>query len=175
MLTEREALKQFGTVDALGRTLTERISTGTYDYKVTGIIRDLPKNSHLKLATIARFDPHTWDSDPASSLWGNMSSYHYVKLRPGTDAEAINAALPAWEKRVIPSQTIEGRTASRADIMDLKLVRVGDIHLGEAQLAAMRPGNDARTVATFAIVALLILVMACINFVNLSTARIVAW
>ncbi|MEA3051675.1 MAG: putative transport system permease protein [Sphingomonadales bacterium] len=171
VLTEREALKQFGTVKALGRTLTERISTGTYDYKVTGVIRDLPKNSHLRLATIARFDPHTWDDTPRSSLWGNMSSYHYVKLRPGADAAAINSALPAWEKRVIPSETIEGRTASRADIMDLKLAKVGDIHLGDAQLAAMRPGNDARTVTTFAIVAILILLMACINFVNLSTAR----
>ena len=48
---------------------------------------------------------------------------------------------------------------------------VTDIHLGEAQLTAMRPGNDRRTVATFAIVAVLILIMACINFVNLSTAR----
>ncbi|MFL6845002.1 MAG: ABC transporter permease [Allosphingosinicella sp.] len=171
VLTEREAVRQFGTVDALGRTLTERTSDGTYDYKVTGVIRDLPKNSHLKISTIARFDPKTWDSAPPSSLWGNMSSYHYVKLRPGADAAAINAALPAWEKKTIPSETIDGRTASRADILDLKLVKVADVHLGEAQLAAMRPGNDSRTVTTFAIVALLILVMACINFINLSTAR----
>jgi len=171
VVTEREAIKQFGTANALGRTLTERTSTGTYDYKVTGVIRELPKNSHLELSTIARFDPHIWDSAPPSSLWGNMAPYHYVKLRPGADPAAINAALPAWEKKTIPSENIDGRAASRADIMDLKLVNVGDIHLGEAQLGAMRPGNDARTVTTFSIVAALILVMACINFVNLSTAR----
>jgi putative ABC transport system permease protein len=171
VLTEREALKQFGTLDVIGKTVTEQISTGTYDYKVTGVIKDLPKNSHLELAMVARFDAHQWDDAPPSSLWGNMSSYHYVKLRPGADAAAINAALPAWEKKTIPSQVIDGRSASRADIMDLKLVNVGDIHLGEAQLAAMRPGNDARTVTTFSVVAILILVMACINFVNLSTAR----
>ncbi|HEX8240767.1 MAG TPA: ABC transporter permease [Allosphingosinicella sp.] len=172
VLTESEALQQFGTIDVLGRTVTERISTGTYDYKVTGVIRDLPANSHLKLATIARHDPASWDSVPAAfKSWGSMSQLHYVKLREGADVERINAALPSWEKKVIPPETMEGRTVTRADIMDLKLVNVADVHLGEAQLGALTPGNDRRTVATFAIVALLILVMACINFVNLSTAR----
>jgi putative ABC transport system permease protein len=172
VMTESEALKQFGTIDALGKTVTERISTGTYEYKVTGVIRDLPPNSHLELATIARHDPSSWDDVPAAfKSWGSMSQYHYVKLRPGADAGRINAALPAWEKKVIPAETMEGRTVTRADIMDLKLVNVADVHLGEAQLGAMTPGNDRRTIVTFAIVAALILLMACINFINLSTAR----
>jgi putative ABC transport system permease protein len=172
VFTEEEALKQFGTLDAVGRVITERTQDGTIDYTVTGIIKDLPKNSHLRLATIARFDPNVYnDVPPEYKSWGSMGQYHYVKLRPGADVAAINAALPAWEKRVIPPQTIEGRTSSRADIMDLELVAVPDVHLGDAQLFAMSPGNDARTVATFSIVALLILAMACINFINLSTAR----
>jgi len=172
VLTEREALLQFGTLDVLGRTVTERTGEGTYDYKVTGVIRDLPANSHLQLATIARWDPASWDSVPAAyKSWGSMNQLHYVKLRPGADVERINAALPAWEKRVIPPEVMEGRTSTRADIMDLKLVNVADVHLGDAQLGALTPGNDRRTVFTFAIVAALILVMACINFINLSTAR----
>jgi putative ABC transport system permease protein len=172
VLTEREALQQFGTTDVLGRTVTERTAQGTYDYKVTGVIRDLPRNSHLQLATIARYDPASWDSVPAAfKSWGSMNQHHYVKLRVGADAARINAALPAWEKKVIPPETMEGRTTTRADIMDLKLVNVADVHLGDAQLSAFTPGNEPRTVATFAIVAMLILVMACINFINLSTAR----
>jgi putative ABC transport system permease protein len=142
VLTEREALQQFGTVDVLGRTVTERTSSGTYDYKVTGVIEDLPPNSHLKIATIARFDPASWDSVPAAfKSWGSMNQLHYVKLREGADAARINAALPAWEKRVIPAETIEGRTSSRADIMDLKLVNVADVHLGEAQLGGLTPAT----------------------------------
>jgi putative ABC transport system permease protein len=168
VFTESEAIKHFGTTDALGKIVTERLNDGTtYDYKVTAVIKDPPKNSHMELATIARAAP----ASEAGRSWGAMSQTHYVKLRPGADADAINRALPAWEKRVIPTQTFAGETRSRADIMDLKLVPVTDIHLGEAQTGAMRPGNDARTIGTFAIVALLILVMACINFVNLSTAR----
>ena len=168
VFTETEAMKHFGTIDALGRIVTERTGDGgTYDYTVTGVIKDPPKNSHMKLATIARHNP----APQEQQSWGAMGQYHYVKLRPGADAGAINAALPAWEQRVIPPQTIDGKTGSRADIMDLKLVNVSDIHLGEAQGGAMTPGNDPRTVATFSIVAVLILVMACINFINLSTAR----
>ena len=171
VLTESEALQQFGTIDVLGRTVTERTGEGTYDYKVTGVIRDQPANSHLELATIARFDPSSWDSVPAAfKSWGSMNQLHYVKLRPGADVDRINAALPAWEKKIIPAETMEGEV-TRADIMDLKLVNVADVHLGEAQLGALSPGNDRRTVVTFAIVAALILVMACINFINLSTAR----
>jgi putative ABC transport system permease protein len=172
VFTEEEALKQFGTLDAVGRVITERTQEGTYDYTVTGVLKDLPKNSHLRLATVARFDPNTYnDVPPEYKSWGTMGQYHYVKLRPGSDAAAVNAALPAWEKRVIPPQTIEGKTSSRADIMDLELVPVPDVHLGEAQLSALSSGNDARTVTTFSIVALLILAMACINFINLATAR----
>jgi putative ABC transport system permease protein len=168
VFTETEARKQFGTIDVLGEVLTERLNDGgTYDYKVTGVIKDPPKNSHMKLATIARRSP---PPEEARS-WGAMSQAHYVKLRPGADVDAINAALPAWEKRVIPTQTFEGRTRSRADVMDLKLVPVTEVHLGEAQKGAMTPGNDRRTISTFAVVAVLILVMACINFINLSTAR----
>ena len=171
VLTEEEAVKQFGTIDALGRVITEKTTSGTYDYTVTGVIKNLPKNSHLSLATVARFDPEPFREVPPDDRWGRMGQYHYVKLRPGADADAINAALPAWEKRVIPPNRIDGKSTTRADVMDLKLVSVKDIHLGEAQQAAMTPGNDARTVATFSIVSLLILAMACINFINLSTAR----
>ena len=168
VFTETEAMRQFGTIDALGKVVTERLGTTTYDYRVTGIIRDLPKNSHMEVATIARFNE---TPPPEGRSWGSMNQHHYVKLRPGADVNAINAALPAWEKRVIPTQTMDGQTRSRADIMDLKLVPVGDVHLGNAKEGAMKPGNDPRTIATFTIVAVLILAMACINFINLSTAR----
>ena len=172
VLTETEALRQFGTTDVIGRTVTAGTGENRQDFRVTGVLEDLPRNTHLEFGALFRAD---WAS--AAQLpeeyrsWGTMGQFHYVKLRPGADAAAINAALPAWERRVIPTQVEDGRRSSRADVMDLELVPVSDVHLGEAQLGAMRPGNDRRSVATFAIVAVLILVMACINFINLSTAR----
>jgi putative ABC transport system permease protein len=172
VLTRQEALKQFGTVDAIGRRFTVQAGDERTDVTVTGVIEDLPRNSHLEMAAIFRFDPSAYNDVPADFKgWGSGGNYHYVKLRSAADAEAVNAALPAWEKRIIPPQLVDGKSSSRADIMDMKLVNVSDVHLGRAQLGAMTPGNDARTIGTFSIVAILILVMASINFINLSTAR----
>ena len=173
VVTESEAIRLFGTVDAMGRTITVGTGENAEQATVTGVIRDLPRNTHLDFGVLFRFDHAAYAAavPPEYRSWGSMGQFHYVRLRPGADAAAINAALPAWEQRTIPREVEEGRTSSRADIMDLRLVNVRDVHLGEAQLGAMRPGNDARTVATFSIVAVLILAMACINFINLSTAR----
>jgi putative ABC transport system permease protein len=169
VLTEAEAVRQFGTLDAVGRTVTAGSGDQRRDLVVTGVVRDLPRNTHLSFGALVRFDPAMRGTEPPS--WGEMGQFHYVRLRDPAAAAAINAAFPAWEHRTIPAQTIDGRSESRADILDLALVNVSDVHLGRAQGGAMRPGNDARTVATFSIVALLILIMACINFINLSTAR----
>ena len=172
VLTETEALKQFGAANVVGRTLTIGAGEGRTDFRIGGVLRDLPKNSSLKLAVLFRYDrTHHEDLPPEELGWGNMHQQHYLKLRAGADADAINAALPAWEKRVVAPQTIGGKASSQADIMDLKLVPIADVHLGEAQAQAIAPGGDPKALATFAIVAALTLGMAVINFINLSTAR----
>jgi putative ABC transport system permease protein len=172
VLTESEAIKLLGTTKAVGRTITFGAGSGRMDYAVSGVIRDLPRNSSLKLAILYRYNPADYDSWPASDKgWGNMNQQHYVKLRPGADPAAINQALPAWEKRVIEPQSIGGKSMSQADIMDLALVPIADVHLGDAVAGAMTEMGDPRTLATFGVVAVLILGMAVMNFVNLSTAR----
>jgi putative ABC transport system permease protein len=95
----------------------------------------------------------------------------YVKLRPGADADAVNAQMEAFEKRNIPDQIFGGQRTNQGDFSEFRLVNVADVHLGEAQEAAMTPGNDRASIITFAIIAVLILGMACVNFTNLATAR----
>lgn len=172
VLTETEAVRQFGTADVVGRTLSIGAGDGKMDYRVGGVLRDLPRNSSLRFDLLFRWNPAVGDNWPAEERgWGVMQQQHYVKLRPGADVAAINAALPAWEKRVVTPQLINGRSTSQADIMDLKLVPLTDVHLGQAQQQSLAPGGDLRTLATFLIVAALTLGMAVMNFVNLSTAR----
>ncbi|HEX8064110.1 MAG TPA: ABC transporter permease [Allosphingosinicella sp.] len=172
VLTETEAVRLLGTAKAVGKTITLGAGTGREDYPVTGVIRDLPGNSSLRIALLYRHNPADFDSLPAADKgWGNMDQQHYVKLRPGADPAGINAAFPAWEKRTIAPQTIDGVVKSQADIMDLKLVPLTAVHLGDAVRGALTPSGDPRTLATFGIVALLILGMAVMNFINLSTAR----
>ena len=173
VLSETEARRLFGGEDPVGRTLT-LVQRGEHiDHRVTGILRDVPRNSHLRVNMILRFDPATLFADEPHFLtsWGETGGYNYVRLRPGTDVARIHAAMPAWERRSIAPADYGGRRTSPGENQDWRLVNVADIHLGQAQSGAMAPGNDRRTIVTFAIVALLILFMACVNFTNLATAR----
>lgn len=173
VLTQSEASRHFGTADPIGQTLTIETWGKTTDYRVTGVVEDPPKNSHARFRMVARFDPSSFFADMPDILtnWGWQSGYVYLRLRPGTDAEAIRAALPAWERRNIPDQDAGGVRSNLGDEADWRLVNVSDVHLGEAQAAAMTPGNDRRTIATLAVVAALILGIAAVNFINLTTAR----
>ena len=173
VMTRSEAIKRFGTDDVVGRTLSVISRGKTRDYKITGILADLPKNSHMKISTITRIDlPAFWADTPNQlTCWGCQGGWVYVKLRPGSDPDAIRRNLAAWEKRAIPDENAGEARFNAGDEQDWKVVNVQDVHLGRAQNGTMTPGNDQRTIVTFAIIALLILGMACVNFTNLATAR----
>ena len=173
VLSETEARRFFGDANPVGRTLT-LISRGrSTDHRVTGVMRDLPRNSHQRMSMVMRFDPQTYFADQPDFLtqWGANSGWTYVTLRPGTDPQAINGNLQPWEERNIPDQQFGDQTLNQGDFADWKLVNVRDVHLGLNQGGSATPGNDERTILTFTIVAFLILGMACINFTNLATAR----
>ncbi|HZG09926.1 MAG TPA: ABC transporter permease [Allosphingosinicella sp.] len=173
VLTEKEAQRLFGSEEAMGKTVT-MVSRGiTTDYRVTGIARDVPKNSHVAFDMVGRFDPTTYfaDSPEFTTSWGWQSGWFYFTLKPGTDPQALQAQFPAWEKRNIKIENFGDQRYDAGEEQDWKIANVRDVHLGEAQDGTMRPGNDRRTMVTFAIIALLILGMACVNFTNLATAR----
>ena len=173
VLTQTEARRVFGTENVLGRTLT-MVSRGvSTDYRVTAVARDLPHNTHIRFSIIARVDIARLMADTPDFLtsWGWQSGWFYFTLRPGTDPATIQAQMPAWERRNIPDERFGNQTFNQGDEQDFRLANIRDIHLGEAQDAAMTPGNDRTTIVTFAIIAFLILGMACVNFTNLATAR----
>ncbi len=164
VLTESEAQKRFGRTDVVGETMT-LLEDGRPEYhRITGIVRDPPENSHLALGMITRIEPQSYFADYPAFLesWGEFNGHIYVSLKPGADAESINRQMRAWEWRHLPEE-MRGQG-------EFKLVNIRDIHLGTAKWG-FKPGGDAQTVAVFAAVALLILVMACVNFINLATAR----
>ncbi|WP_442679686.1 ABC transporter permease [Sphingomonas sp. ASY06-1R] len=173
VVTEKEASRLFGTANPMGQTLTLVDRGKTTDYHVTGVIKDLPRNTHLSLGVLARYDPNSYWADLPDFLtsWGWQAGYYYVRLRPGASAEEINRQLPAWAKRNIPDDIVDGVRTNRAEGESWKLVNVRDVHLGKAQSGAMTPGNDRRSLVTFGIIAILVLGMACVNFTNLATAR----
>ena len=173
VLSQTEAMKQFGTNEVLGRTLSTVAKGKQRDYRIVGVFRDIPKNSHMKLNAILRtdFDSYFADTPTFMTQWGWQSGWVYLDLKPGTDPKQLEAALPAWEKRNIPDEDNNGVRTNQGDDQDWHFVNIQDIHLGKAQNGAMTPGNDKRTVATFSVIAMLILGMAIVNFTNLATAR----
>jgi putative ABC transport system permease protein len=173
VITQDEAIKRFGTDQVVGRTMTIITRGVKHDLKINGVLKNLPKNSSLKIDAILRLDFNSFYADAPQFMtcWGCQSGWVFAKLRPGADAAQIEAQMPAWEKRNIPDE-INGNLRSNAgDEQDWHLVNLRDIHLGKAQDGSMTPGNDRRSIATFAIIALLILGMAVVNFTNLATAR----
>jgi putative ABC transport system permease protein len=173
VITQSEAMKRYGTDQVLGRTLSVISKGVTRDFKITGVIKDVPKNSSMKINAILRMDFNSFFAQEPQFLtcWGCQSGWVYLKLRPGTNVARLQAQEPAWEKRNIPDQPNGGIRFNQGDDQDWHFVNLKDVHLGKAQGGTMTPGNDRRSIATFAIIAVLILGMAIVNFTNLATAR----
>jgi putative ABC transport system permease protein len=173
MLSRTEAVSRFGTDDVVGRTMTVISKGQRFDYRIGGVFKDIPKNSHLRLNALVRVDFTSYMAKEAQFLtcWGCQGGYVYAKLRPGADVEAIKAAMPAWEKRNVTDENTGEARFNAGEAGDWHFVNVADVHLGEGQEGAMSPGNDRGTILTFGIIALLILAMAMVNFTNLATAR----
>jgi putative ABC transport system permease protein len=175
LISEAEAKRRYPGVDPVGKTLSIINAGVTTDYTISGVLKDLPKNSHLAIDMLVPFSRLPYVDRPGFfTRFGWNSGNNYIRLRASddiaADAAAINAGTAAWEKRNIPKEPVGDVMVSEGDDANWSVVPVADVHLSNAD-GFGRPGNDPQTIATFAFVALLILAMACINFTNLSTAR----
>ena len=169
VLTRQEAERYFGSANPIGRTIMVNRYGEDQPLRVTGVLADLPPNTHLDLGMIARFNPAI-ESDYSLTSWTAPNGYVYGKLRPGIDIALLNRRMPAFERRNLPTEQAEpGRSTDQ--LLDFRFMPVRDIHLSSALAETMRPGGDPVAVRAFTIIALLILVIACINFTNLTTAR----
>jgi putative ABC transport system permease protein len=170
-LSETEAKRQFGDINPIGKTMTIVSGDMKADYRVTAVFKDIPKNSTSRFDLVARFDvPSFFAKSPGSiTSWNSQGGFVYARLKPGFKAADVEAQFPAWEKRNIPNVVTEGKTDNAGIDQDWHLRAVRDIHL--AGYTGQRNGADRGSIITFAIVALLILGMACVNFTNLATAR----
>src|SRR5882672_9217388 len=158
VLTESLAKKYFGATPALGQTM--QIDSRTV-VTVTGVIRDLPPNTHLSFDALGSMKALP---DAALSQWNNNTDFHTYFLMPaGADVGAIEARIPEFmSRRIAPD-------ASAASGMTIMNVRV--IHMRSTRDEEWKATSSYASVSSFAAVAALILLIACINFMNLSTAR----
>jgi ABC-type antimicrobial peptide transport system permease subunit len=155
VLTEKLAAKYFGESDPMGRTITLE---NKLQFMVTGVMRDLPRNS---IFTFEGVIPYSFlrKIGAIDDFWGNNSILTFVLLENGSDIEAVNKKLTDVVKEFLPETTTK-----------YVLFPLLDIHL-HAQFGFEISRGPVIAVYIFSLIALFVLLIACINFINLSTAK----
>lgn len=175
VMTESAAKKYFGGINAAGKTLEVREGGRDVSYKVNAVIEDVPGNTHFQfdlLFSMKSLD-YPWDQV------GNMNFHTYLLLKPGTDHRSfqnqfseyiVKHLLPAFKEFKINSLEEFEKAGNR---ISFSLIPVTRIHLYSDRQAGeeLSPSGSVQYVAIFSAVALFILLIACINFMNLTTAR----
>jgi putative ABC transport system permease protein len=166
VLTESAAKKFFGTTEAIGKTIRYR----NENFVVKAVLKDLPQNSHLQLEILFNFDKYIQlvesQGGKIRDNWGWSDYYTYVLLKPNVHAASLQAKLPAFAERYKGEDMKTANYTVQFDLQPLK-----DIHLRSPYDYEM-PGNGNFKYLNFlALAGLLILIIAWINYINLSTAR----
>lgn len=177
VITHEMALKYFGRLDVVGESLTVCCLQGErLDVQITGVIRDLPENTHLDIDFLVYLEPSMFDF--ASNLlntWTSVNTYTYFKLKPGASAESLVQRITYWLDNESPLRELVPEGVIPSEMLKLKVMAMPDLHLyarvDAGNLGDMRPLGDINMVYAFVGVALLILLIASVNFMNLSTAR----
>ena len=170
VLTRENAMKYLGTEDAIGKSLTVDWGGTLADFQITGILEEIPRNSHVQfdvLASISSYPPEQLNT------WFNNFLYTHVLVREGTDIEALEDKFSSFLTKYMAADfaKVVGPETDVNDVFQLKLYPLLDIHLHPAQEFEIEPQGSITSVYIFSAIAVLILIIACINFMNLSTAR----
>jgi putative ABC transport system permease protein len=162
VLTESLALKYFGRLDVLGQTLQ---ALNDYEVIVTGVIRDLPTNTHLDFSGLLSINAMPIVLGPqALEQWNSNTDFHtYLLLRAGTDIADVANGIPAFLDRHA------GENLSKLSTLPLMAIR--DIHLQSRMDEEWKASGNRSTVYSFAAIAFGVLLIACINFMAIATAR----
>ncbi len=160
VLTRSTAERYFGDAgSASGKILKVE---GT-DFTVSGVMEDFPSNSHMEFDFLASFKSHRHGKNPE---WSPSNYYTYVKLKAGTDVSAFESKVEQIKEKYLGNELAEyGYKTS------FHLQPVSNIHLGDQSLSSIKPGTDIRYLYIFGIVALLLIAIGIINYVNLATAE----
>ena len=171
VISESVAKKYFGSEDPIGKILLFKDLNSSF--KITGVMHDMPVNSHFHFDLFA-----SMASFPESREFSWMTSeyYTYLVLPKGYDYKKLEAKLPADVEKYMGSQLQKAMGMTYAQFrqkgneLGLYLQPLTDIHLHSDLNLELGPVSDIRYVYIFSVVAIFMLLIACINFMNLSTA-----
>ncbi|MBO3697456.1 ABC transporter permease [Roseivirga sp. E12] len=170
LITEETALKYFGTTDAIGEiiTVTEQYWNVTNDFEVSGILKNLPPNSHIQLdflAPMKAFESLTGFQKGQTPIWfwGWNAFMVYIELNDQESKASFEKRLDEFRLNRYP-ETIR-------DISDLSLTPLDEVYLRTDIANGFETIGNPSGIKVLSGIALFILIIACINFINLTTAR----
>ena len=171
VLDESTATKIFGKEDPVGQIV---VLDGKDDYEVTGVYKDFPPNSHFHYNMMITM----LDREEANmTMWMSFNFNTYLKLKEGTTPQALESKFPDLidtklgpEIKQFMNLTMD-QFEAQGDYAGLFLVPLTDIHLYSDKLGELEANGDIKYVYIFSAIGLFILILACINFMNLATAR----
>ncbi|MCE7994475.1 MAG: FtsX-like permease family protein [Roseivirga sp.] len=165
VLTQSMATKYFGKEDPMGKTIQYNGGRGKFDFLITGVMDDLPHNTHFKFDFLASFLSVKRQTD----RWGSFKPiWTYVTLEEGVSPDDIRAGLPDFAAKYVPGRVRDHPGYS------FDLEPLDEIYMSSKAVRNMRPLGDLRSIYVFGIVGISILLIACINFINLSMAKSLA-
>ena len=171
MMTDEMAKKYFGNEDPMNKTI--RVNYGRYfDFKVTGIYKPFPSNTHFHPNMLMSFttmnDTLIYGAENLRTNWGNNDFFTFIRLPKGYDPKKLEKQFPAFLDRRMAGQYT---TVKPSQGTSLDLQKLTDIHLRSHTDYEAEENGDIKRVYIFSAIALFILLIACINYMNLSTAR----
>ena len=163
VITHSTAVKYFGKENPIGKILLYH----NENYKVKAVIQDLPANSHIQFNLLLNYNKYIAMTDHAAdSSWGWSDFYTYVLLKPHASASSLQSKMPAFAERYMGKFMKRDGFNIAFQIQPLK-----DIHLRSSYDYEMDGNGDLYYLKYLGIAALLILIIALVNYINLSTAR----
>lgn len=164
VLSQSAARRYFGDEDPVGKTLK---MNGQADFEVTGVFEDVPNNSHMKPQVLYSFETVVkWWGEEVRTAWQWDGFWNYILLREGTDPVAFEAKIPALVERLAG----EGLRQFNAGV-EFHLQRIDDIHLDSHYMGEFEANGSRSSTYFLGVIAIFVILIAWINYVNLSTAR----
>lgn len=170
VISEKYANMYFGEEDPIGKML--RLQDDDYNnelVKITGVFKDLPANTHLKFDILFSFETlyarGDWAPGRYNLSWQRKDMYTFIQVQPGTDTKALEEKFESLVEKYNPGL----KERNRKDVLALQALR--SIHLTSTLAEEAEPNGDERIVNFMALIGIFVLVIAWINYVNLSTAK----
>ncbi|KAA1242715.1 ABC transporter permease [Aquimarina sp. RZ0] len=163
VLSETSSKKYFGDQNPIGKTL--KITEEGFVATVTGVMEDIPKNSHINPEMVLSLTTYTQSlHKERDSQWGNYDPAAYILVNPNTDIQQLQAKFPDFLERKNGEEMREAQMQVTLFLEPLK-----EVYLYSSR--GRNGGGSIDNVYIFSIIAIFILLIACINFINLTTAR----